>query len=369
MTEHLRLFFENLWEVILEAGPWLVLGLIVSGMIKAWLSTTWMTRWLGGRGAGPVIRAALIGTPLPLCSCSVVPAAITVRRAGASKGATVSFLIATPENGADSLALSYALLGWFMTLVRPIAAIISAIVAGLLTALFSPESVEGADPIPSAETKSSCCCKTNSGADNESSTPTAALPGILAKLKLGLRYAMFDLFTDIALWLAVGLALAALINTLVPPEAMAQWGSGPPAMLLMLLIGIPMYICATASTPIAAAMLIAGVSPGTVLVFLLAGPATNLGTIGIVRRELGTSAAATYLISVAVGAVAFGLLTDAVVQWASINVVAQASHHQHLAPISVSYLSAGVLILLTIHLLWKRWRQRTSHSIVVQHSH
>ncbi len=130
---YLATFFDELWRVLLEAGPWLLVGLIVSGLIKAFMPVSLMTRWLGGRGVGPIMRAAILGTPLPLCSCSVVPAAVTLRRGGASRGATASFLVATPENGADSIALSYALLGPVMTLLRPVAAIFSALLAGLLT--------------------------------------------------------------------------------------------------------------------------------------------------------------------------------------------------------------------------------------------
>jgi hypothetical protein len=363
----------NLWAVTLEASPWLLLGLIVSGLIKAWLPTALMNRWLGGRGVGSVMRAAIIGTPLPLCSCSVIPAAVTLRRGGASKGATVSFLVATPENGADSIALSYALLGPFLTVVRPVAALFSAVAAGMLTSAMEKESPNarpietpaepsGGKPKPAATSasKSSCCASKGCCGSKAATVSRDASKGFGEKLWGGMRYAAVDLFGDILLWLALGLVLAAIINTFVPAGAMAQWGSGLPAMIAMLLIGVPMYICATASTPVAAAMLLAGVSPGTVLVFLLAGPATNLGTIGIVRRELGGRSLTAYLLAVTVGSLALGLLTDWVVRLWTIDVVAQAAEGGEMLPHWLALASAIVLGLLAARHVGRRLaRMRT----------
>ncbi len=343
---YLATFFDELWRVLLEAGPWLLVGLIVSGLIKAFMPVSLMTRWLGGRGVGPIMRAAILGTPLPLCSCSVVPAAVTLRRGGASRGATASFLVATPENGADSIALSYALLGPVMTLLRPVAAIFSALLAGLLTSWTQRDETAATPPASCSSQVAASCC----GGDK--AQPSDMRLG--AKLVLGGRYAIGDLLGDIAPWLAVGLVLAAVINTFVSPGQIAGWGSGLPAMGLMLLIGVPMYICATASTPVAASMLIAGVSPGTVLVFLLAGPATNPGTLGIVRRELGGRAAGMYLTGVAVGAVVAGLVTDWMVADLSLDVAAQAADGPELIPHALSVASVVVLGLLTVRMVWLR---------------
>lgn len=355
----LHQFAVSLWAVLLEAAPWLLFGLVVAGLIKVWMPANLLSRWLGGRGIGPVARAALVGTPLPLCSCSVIPAAVTLRRSGASKGATVSFLIATPENGADSIALSYALLGPFMTVVRPVAAIISAIGAGLLTAGIAGEEDTANDAaMHNAPDPNRSCCN-DDGCGNQTAATTSRPSGLIGRLKLAVRYALIELFDDIAMWLGIGLVLAALMNALIPPSAMAEWGSGLPAMLAMLVIGVPMYICATASTPVAAAMLIAGISPGTVLVFLLAGPATNLGTVAIVRRELGARAAVSYLVGIAIGALALGVVTDFVISAANINVIAQAAEHNQLIPQWVSYLSVAILACLAICLLIRKWRRRS----------
>jgi uncharacterized membrane protein YraQ (UPF0718 family) len=350
-------FMESLWHVTLDAAPWLLLGLIVAGLIKAFLPANLLSRWLGGRGTRPIIWSAILGTPLPLCSCSVVPAAVTLRRGGASRGATASFLVATPENGADSIALTYALLGPFMTVLRPVAAILSAVTTGLLTLWFAPEAQNmGRPPTTSAQPKPAPCCDSGSSCcDDETPANDAGSATFSARCRAGLTYAAGDLLRDIALWLAIGLVLAALINTLVPPGELATWGSGIGAMVLLMLIGVPMYICATASTPVAASMLIAGVSPGAVLVFLLAGPATNIGTLGIIRRELGTRATVAYLIGIAVTSIALGLATDAVVSAWSINVAAQAGGEHHVVPYWLAVTSVVLLGLLVVRIYTTKW--------------
>jgi uncharacterized membrane protein YraQ (UPF0718 family) len=340
-------FFANLLELSLEAAPWLLLGLLIAGLVKAWVPEDLMSRWLGGRGPWPVTKAALIGAPLPLCSCGVVPAALGLHRAGASRGSTISFLIATPETGADSIAVSYALLGPFMTVVRPVAAVVSAVFSGLLAG-----SSDHHQPYPHVHTRfeveaggqpQGACCQ---GTCRRDSKPPPA--GWIARTQDGLGYALSDILDDISLWMAVGLVLAAAVMTFIPPTTVAHYGSGLGAMILMVLIGVPMYICATASTPIAAAMLLAGVSPGTALVFLLAGPATNFGTLGILRRELGTRATAAYLGGIAISSLALGLTTDLLVSALHIDVQAQIMEPADVVPAPVAWLTIAVLVAAAI---------------------
>lgn len=329
--------FENVLAIYLDAAPWLLLGLLAAGLIKVWLPEELLSHWLGGRGIWPVTKAALIGAPLPLCSCGVLPAALGLHRAGASRSATVSFLIATPETGADSIAVSYALLGPFMTVVRPLAAIFSAIVTGLLTALV-PESRSVAQQVAS-----SCggCCS------GSCATDTALQQVAPTRLQM-VRDAVFDILNDIVLWLAIGIVLAAIVATLIPPQALATWGSGLPAMVLMLLIGVPMYICATASTPVAAAMLMAGISPGTVLVFLLAGPATNIATLAVVKKELGAGVLVSYLLGVSFASIGLGLLTDLIAGGMAIDISAELGQGAELMPPWLSWGSGVVLLLLAL---------------------
>ncbi|HEY0634222.1 MAG TPA: SO_0444 family Cu/Zn efflux transporter [Gammaproteobacteria bacterium] len=329
----------NFVDLALDAAPWLLLGLLAAGLIKAWLPDEVIGRWLGGRGGWPVVKAAFVGAPLPLCSCGVVPAALALHRGGASRGATVSFLVATPETGVDSVAVSYAMLGPFMALVRPIAAILSAIATGLLAALV-PEPAKKPSPFAIKVVSGSAC---NGG---DCCAPKAVAPAnAWQRTLLGLRYALTDILDDIALWLLLGLVAAAAIVTWLPPLALAEWGSGLPAMLLMVLVGIPMYICATASTPLAAGLLLAGVSPGTVLVFLLAGPATNLATLAILRKELGNRVLTAYLTGIVIASIAFGLLTDLLIGATGLDIPAQLVSHDTLIP---HWFATGCALLLFV---------------------
>ena len=331
-------FVHNSFHIWMEMAPWLLLGLLGAGLIKVWLPADKVSSWLGKPGIFSVIKAALLGTPLPLCSCSVIPAAIQLRRGGASRGATVSFLVATPENGADSLAISYAILGPVMTVARLCSAVISAVITGFLAEFTSDGQVTTATKTESG----GCCAVTSPPPVNSHNTGS---PEFFKKLGLGIRYAVIDLLRDIAGWTLVGILGAATILTFVPPESMAQWGSGLWAMLAILAIGIPSYICATASTPIAAAMLAAGVSPGTVLVFLLAGPATNLGSVGIIRREIGGRATTAYLAGICVTSIVLGLTLDQICRWANLVVIPRLGGDVHLLP---TWFAVTVAIILPL---------------------
>lgn len=333
----MTLFLQNLLNICLEAAPWLLFGLITAAVIKVWLPEGLVARWLGGRGPWPVTKAALIGAPLPLCSCGVLPAALAVRRGGASRGSTLSFLIATPETGVDSVALSYALLGPFMMVVRPIAAIITAVVTGLLTLIVPAAKIYPAHVPEAAKDSCGSGCTTDCSTEANGSSPVR---GVTSYWR-----AVVDIWDDIVLWLFIGLLLAALVETLVPPLALVEWGSGIVAMGMMLLVGIPIYICATASTPVAAGLLLAGISPGTVLVFLLAGPANNIATMIVVARELGRTTALIYLTGIAHCSVALGLGLDALVAWQKVDVVAQLADEGELIP---HWLAMSSLLLLML---------------------
>ncbi len=309
-------FLQNTLELYLSAAPWLLFGLLLAALVHAWIPERMIQRWLGGEGFFPVVRAAIVGAPLPLCSCGVIPAALGIRRSGASRSATVSFLIATPETGVDSVSVTYALLGPWMAIVRPIAAILTGIVAGALTLLI-PEGRTTLQPPPGIgiPITSGAEMQTDTGENRGEGCCTATPPAdpttpFLPRLRSALHYAVTDILDGIFGWLLVGLLVAGVVMTLFPPMLLAQWGSGLPAMVVMLLAGIPIYICATASTPLAAALLMAGVSPGAVLVFMLSGPATNLSTLGVVHKEFGRNTVIAYLGGIAISAVGVGLLLD-----------------------------------------------------------
>lgn len=373
-------YLEQTWLLALDAAPWLLLGLVAAGLIHAFVSTAALSRFLGGPGLGPIVKAAFIGAPLPLCSCGVIPAAVALRRQGASPGATVSFLVSTPETGVDSVAISYALLGPFMMIIRPIGAIVSAIAAGLAASALPVKQGAGvipaaagccsAEPVavggvaamsccgatevamssccsdgattPNAEPRTSACC----GDPEGSPVPEPRNPA--AKFVAGLRYAATTLLDDLTLWLLIGILLAGAAATFLTPETLGTFGAGLPAMLLMLAVGIPMYICATASTPLAAGLLLAGVSPGAVLVFLLAGPATNVATLAILRREMGTPIMLGYLAAISVTALALGLLTDLLVSAMGLNILGQVAEAGEAVPYWLALASLILLVALAI---------------------
>lgn len=292
---------------------WLCLGLLFAALAHLYLRTEHLKKWLGNPGPGSVFRAALLGAPLPLCSCGVLPAAIGLRRAGASQEASAAFLISTPETGVDSVAVSWALLGPVFAILRPIAALMTAVAAGLAVWRWG-----GSAPTVADEPLGSCC---SSAAHAEADTPAVSTKPTML---MGLKYAFTDLLDDLSGWLVFGIVLAGVILALVPPELLAQFGRSPWALVLMLLVGVPLYVCAVASTPIAAALLVSGVSPGAVLVFLLAGPATNLGGLGLIAKEFGRRFAGIYLATISVFSLSLGFAVNAFLpaDWFVIEAVA-----------------------------------------------
>ena len=286
------------WNLVIESAPWLLLGYFLAGVIKQVIPGAWVEKQLASPGMLSIVKGAFIGAPLPLCSCGVIPAALAVRKAGASKGATSAFLVATPETGVDSISFSYAILGPVFTIARPIAALISAIIAGIAVSWFDAE----AERIPAAPTSGNCC----GGKKNA----VAVEPGFAVKMISAVNYGYGNMIADTAKWLVIGLAAATLITAMVPQSFFLAWGDGVLAMLVMVLVGLPMYICATASTPVAASLLFAGVSPGAALVFMLTGPATNIATMGVIREQLGTRSLLAYLAGVIGSAVLSGLVLN-----------------------------------------------------------
>ena len=411
------LLISNFWELFVLSAPWLMLGLLIAGIINVYLPKDFLNKHLGSDGLLTTIKAALIGAPMPLCSCGVIPAALGLRRAGASKSATTAFLVSTPEPGIDSISVSYVLLGPFMAIIRPIAAVTSAIVAGMLVGRDSKDElvqleaqtntktdkkteskagnndkyccagkeVKSEITIAATNEQASCCAKptvvtkTSCCAGEDKLVSKLALPqepqpekikastdsccstkvakdestqvSAFAKLKQAVAFSCTKLLSDTAVWLLIGLGFAAIVQTYVPISFFSQWGSGILAMIVVILISIPMYVCATASTPIAAGLLLSGVSPGAVLVFMLAGPATNIATLGVVASELGKRAVASYLTGVIGVAIMFGFLTDFLVEHYDIEVAPMLGEHHEVLPNWLSQSFALILVLLLVRLL------------------
>lgn len=349
------MFLENFLALSLEAAPWLVFGLILGGLVGSVIPTAFLERHLSGDGLGSILKATLLGAPLPLCSCGVIPAALGLRRAGASKPATAAFMVSTPETGVDSISITYALLGPVMAVTRPVAALFSAINAGLLVAAFDRHeqpvgATSGSAPGASAtsccssnvqepEPIDSCCGSSdNSDADSGDSEKTGS-----AKVVADIQHTFIELLDSIGFWLVAGIVFAAAVQTFLPTDFLASWGQGFVAMAVMVLVGIPMYICATASTPIAAGLILAGVSPGVALVLLLTGPATNLSTLGVISQELGKRSMWLYLLGVVSTAIFAGWLMDTLLSLYDVDIQAQV-HGLHVGiPL---WLQWGTLLLL-----------------------
>jgi uncharacterized membrane protein YraQ (UPF0718 family) len=291
----------------------------------------------------------------------VLPAAVSLRKQGASKGATTAFLISTPESGVDSISITYALLDPIMTVARPLVAFITAAAAGIIENLFGSRK-ENSDIIPDLSCPVDKCC------DGVDCSPEEhrGHHKWFEKIKAGVLFAFGEVWDDMVGWFFLGLLFAGLIITFIPEEMFAQYlGGGLRAMLLMLAVGIPLYICATASTPIAAALILKGVSPGAALVFLMVGPATNMASLTVLYGILGKRATAIYLLTIAVCAVLFGLALDQFYAVAGIHPKAILGEASEILPVGVKWAGAVVLLLFSVAPLSRRLvaRMRSETSV------
>jgi len=339
------------WHLLLDASIYILFGILVGGLLKVFLSPTYIAHHLGRGRFLPVLKAALFGVPMPLCSCGVLPAAAALKKQGANNGATVAFLVSTPESGVDSIGITYALMDPIMTVARPLAAFATAFLAGIA------ENLRQAPPpslIPAGRscTENGCC----DGADCVPADHPPPTTG--ARMHAGLRYAFGELWGDIAPWFFAGVLLAGLITTLVPDDFISGYlGGGLAAMLLMLIFGIPLYICASASTPIAAALILKGVSPGAALVFLLVGPATNIASLSVLVGLIGKRATALYLAILASTSVIWGLALDAVYAGMGIEARALVGQASEFMPAWLELLSAVIVLLLSARPLSRALRR------------
>ena len=342
------------WDLLLDASIYIVIGLLAGGLLKVFLSPGYVATHLGKGRFRSVFKAALIGIPLPLCSCGVLPAAAALKKQGASNGATTAFLISTPESGVDSIAISWVLLDPLMTIFRPVAAFLTAMVAGISENMLHP-------PPPSEETGISCAPAVEKEEKN-STSGGGMLQGFAAKMQAGVRYALVELWGDLAGPFFFGLLLAGIMAVLIPDDFFqAYLDSGLSSMLVMLLLGIPLYICATASTPIAAAFILKGVSPGAVLVFLLVGPATNIASIAVLTRMLGKRSTALYLVSIAAVSILCGLALDQIYAVLGISAKAAVGKAAEVTPEWLQNAATFLVLLLSVRPLARiigRWCRR-----------
>ncbi|MDE5608677.1 MAG: permease [Muribaculaceae bacterium] len=326
--------FNSLLFMLNEMSPYILLGFLIAGLMHAFISRKTLARHLSGNDWRTVVKSALIGVPLPLCSCGVLPTAIAMKRSGASKGATTSFLIATPQTGVDSISATWSLLGPAFAIVRPLAALTTAVFGGVVVG------------------------KTDKAAEEESASEGGYMlvdddrpSEWFARLTTALRYGFVDLVGSIGGWLVAGLIIAALITVYVPDDFFAILGNRPLlSMIAVLIIAIPMYVCATGSIPIAMSLMLKGLSPGTALVLLMAGPAANFASFTLISREMGRKSATVYLASIVVGAMAFGLAIDYLVPAEWFKLKAVSAHCCHSA--SFSPFATGCSVILVGLLLY-----------------
>lgn len=330
-------YLVEIWGILLDLSPSLLIGLLVAGAMHVFLPKGLIRSHLNAADFASVFRAVLIGVPMPLCSCGVVPTAIGLKNEGASRGATTAFLISTPQTGVDSILVSGALLGWPFALFKVGAAFVTGVLGGVFVNGFVRDQGTEAVTVNQDE---------------------ALTPRIDNKLIEVLRYAIFDLLAMIDIWIVAGVLVAAVITLAFPPDFLSQlvWTQGVEGMLVVLAIAIPLYVCTTSSVPIAASLISAGMPLGTALVFLMAGPATNVATIGAIYRTLGMRVLTIYLGTVIVMSVVLGFTFDFV-----LGDVRQAlPDHQHGVPwLRIS--SAVILVGLLSHLIGakiRRFRQR-----------
>ena len=348
MTDLAIQLAREFWLLLGEMAPWLLFGFLVAGVLSVFLRPETIERHLGGRGIGSSLKAAAFGVPLPLCSCGVIPVAASLRRHGASRGATAAFLLSTPQTGVDSILVTFSLLGPVFAVVRPVVAFLSGVIGGLAVDLLGDEREAPTAPAPEAATPLPLPAAPPAG-DPAGETCTdaccAAEPGEPWWRRV-LEYGFVTLPEDLARPLLLGILVAGLIGLLVPEDLFAGiLGHGIVPMLAMMVIGIPIYVCATGSVPVAAALIAKGVCPGAALVFLMTGPATNSATIATVWKILGRRAALAYLAVVALTALGSGLLLDAAFDWTGLSVATGAGS---MLPAWLRHGSAILLLFLLL---------------------
>ncbi len=326
--------------MFLEMSPYLLLGFAFAGILHVLIPKSVVIKQIGKKGILSVIKATLLGVPLPLCSCGVIPTGVSFYHNGASKGATNAFLISTPQTGIDSILVTSSLMNWSWAIARPIIALITGVFGGLLT-----DKMDDGAVVEKVEECLDC------GGDD------CVVPQKKHWLIDIFNYAFIEFLGDISRQLVVGILIAVAITMLVPPTVFSDYLTHPVLnMLLILVASIPLYVCATGSVPIGASLLALGVSPGAVLVFLMAGPATNAATITVLWKSIGKKATFAYLISIIIGAMFFGILIDYILptEWFIISKKQMQEHLHHSSGSWVAIISAIVLISLILYVEIKK---------------
>ncbi len=324
-------------------APYLILGMLTAGLISIFIDSRLVLKHIGSKNFSSVFKSTLLGIPIPLCSCGVIPVAATLRESGASKGSTVSFLVSTPQTGVDSILLTYGMLGPVFALFRPIAAFISGLFSGIVINQFDHEEHHHSS-------------KTSVSIDKEES--------LINRIIDGLKYGFFSLPSDIVKPLVQGLLVAAAIALFIPPNFVAEYFSSNEYIMLimMLLVSLPVYVCATASIPIAVALMGKGVSAGAIFVFLMAGPATNASSIVVIKNILGSKTMYQYVILISITAIFFGLILDTFFDISHLMISNLNHVHQNSDRISTIITIFFLVILLNAYIK-NNWTSSKNHQL------
>jgi len=353
--DYITLFFNALLDLSNAMAPYILFGLLFAGFLHELVPDSIVKNHLGKNSITSVIKATIFGIPLPVCSCGVIPLATSIKKSGASNGSTLSFLISTPITGVDSILATYGMFGWAFTIYRVITSMVISIIAGILTNFYGheeemkpkkqanfamnflasqPQQINKVTVTPS---EGSCC--SSGSCDSKKS-------GIV---KSALSYAFGTLLKDIASPLLIGLLLGALITVAIPENLSEilikyNWLS----YIIVIAIAVPMYVCATASLPIAAGLMLAGVSPGTAFVFLSAGPATNTVTIGVVKKMLGTRTLYIYLGTIIIGSILFGFGLDYLFRDVNVKELVHMDEHASIIAWTSTFILWGFVFYYTV---------------------
>ncbi|SMC22965.1 hypothetical protein SAMN02746041_01605 [Desulfacinum hydrothermale DSM 13146] len=354
-SSYLVLFkvLENSWQILVEAAPYILFGLLAAGWVKAFLPEEKVLQHLGGRTTAAVVKASILGIPLPLCSCGVLPVAMDLRKRGAAKGPSAAFLVSVPETGVDSIAITYALLGPVLAVLRPLAALVTATVTGLIVNRLPESATPPTAPFPFAQP--------NGPAESAPSSSKTG-PSFGRRIVDGVHYALFDLLQDLGGWLFAGILISGVIAVVLPQDVSRFLSTHEGwSLVLMLVVGIPIYICASSSTPVAAALILKGLSPGAALVFLLAGPATNTATLTVLARFWGKAVTAVYLLSVGACTLIMGWLTNVLFHTFQLPLAATLLRVQNTTPYPWEIVSGILLLsLYLVPLIASKIRKRLS---------
>ncbi len=331
-------FLKEFIIILSEMAPYLLLGFLIAGILHASVSEKIIQKYFGGNKYVSSLNASLFGVPLPLCSCGVIPTGMSLYKNGASKGSTVSFLISTPQTGVDSILVTYSLLGLPFAIIRPIVAFITGVLGGIITSSVSESS---------------------NSEQNRVINPVKLKQLTWKEKVIGIfHYGFVEFLQDISKWLIIGLVLAAAISALIPDDFFTGLGLSPILqMLIILAFSVPLYICATASVPLAAVLILKGISPGAALVLLMAGPATNAATITIIGKVMGKKVLFSYLGTIIIGALFFGLFIDYFLpaSWFLVTDTGHLMHHHEAMPQILKYASALILTGLIVYGFFEKY--------------